>query len=484
MLSINVVIIVKITGNQKPNEDNIISSLKICKLFLNDEVDSQIYKCIEDKINVNNVATLFNLSQLYHLSSLIKPSLCFIERCFSTIADSQIFLELNFVTVRKILSSSELNIDSELQVFNAAYSWLSHIKERSKYEKVLLMKIRLPLLSDSALDFIIRKNSCFTISSECVGIIRNVLEKKKGLYFNKFSNISRYCSQENFNVVTCGGHDRNANRLVNNVYRMNKKNSVTILPPMKERRQYLKTVCIKNELYVFGGVTYGGNTVLSVEKYSIATNTWRIIAKMYDDRKHFCLSSFMNNVYVIGGITADHISNTNSCIKFNTKDNKWRTVAGMNEARLDPPCAVFEGRIVVCGGYGGYRNGDLKTVEAYDHIADKWSNMPNMIERRENHKSVAIKNKLFVVGGLNTPTFEVFDSTCNKFVLLKPLNQYNRHLKTLVEVVLIGTRLVLYSEDKNTVLFYDVKNEVWSPNKLKIKTNLSSSLSYTKVPQT
>ena len=94
---------------------------------MNDDVESQIYKIVEDKMNVTNVAVLFNLSKLYHLSSLTEPALCFIERCFPTIADSQNFLKFDFVAVRKILSGSGLNIDSELQVFNAAYAWLGHI---------------------------------------------------------------------------------------------------------------------------------------------------------------------------------------------------------------------------------------------------------------------------------------------------------------------------------------------------------------------
>ena len=43
-----------------------------------------------------------------------------IEQCFPMFSDSDNFLELNINYVRKIFKSSELNIDSELQVFNAA----------------------------------------------------------------------------------------------------------------------------------------------------------------------------------------------------------------------------------------------------------------------------------------------------------------------------------------------------------------------------
>ena len=75
--------------------------------------------------------------------------------------DSTSFLELDFKHISKILSSSELNIDSEMEVFNAIVSWLGHNKERSKYAKGLFLKVRLLLLSDPALELISEKISCF-----------------------------------------------------------------------------------------------------------------------------------------------------------------------------------------------------------------------------------------------------------------------------------------------------------------------------------
>ena len=49
-----------------------------------------------------------------------------IERWFTTVADSEEFLELAFTYAAAILNSSELLIDSELQVFNVMLAWLNH----------------------------------------------------------------------------------------------------------------------------------------------------------------------------------------------------------------------------------------------------------------------------------------------------------------------------------------------------------------------
>ena len=163
---------------------------------------------------------------------------------------------------------------------------------------------------------------------------------------------------------------------------------------------------------MFGGYDGRFNQVMPVEKYSPATNTWDVIAQMYEDRVFYCACSFVDSIYVIGGYLNGF---TNSCLEFNTKNNSWRETASTNVARINSSCAVFEERIVVSGGHL-HNEGRLNIVEAYDHIDDSWKYMPNMLERRNCHKSIAIKNKLFVIGSSNTTTVEVFDSCCGKFV--------------------------------------------------------------------
>ena len=183
----------------------------------------------------------------------------------------------------------------------------------------------------------------------CVGIIKKFLENKKGLHLSKRTAISRFCNKNNYNIVISGGrYKRRGVMCVHDVCSTSFKDNVTFLPQMKEEWLSCKTFCIKNELYVFGGLNVYNNSVTSVEKYSPAANAWERVAEMRNDRKHFCACTFMNNVYVIGGILCGY-HQTALCDKFDTKYNKWSEVARMNDARNFSACAVFEGRIVVCG---------------------------------------------------------------------------------------------------------------------------------------
>ena len=95
------------------------------------------------------------------------------------VVETQNFLHLNFKLVEKILASSELNIHSEVEVFNAAITWLKHnSEERSKYAKQLLLKVRIPLLSEHALEYVLSKVLFFSEKNNCVNMLETVLVNK------------------------------------------------------------------------------------------------------------------------------------------------------------------------------------------------------------------------------------------------------------------------------------------------------------------
>ena len=436
-------------------------------MSLNENDEKEICQYIRHKISVKNVSAIYYFSHNFKLSDvsdegLFKLSLRFIERCFSLVANTQNLLELGYNSLAKIISSSDLNIDTELEMFYLAERWLCHKHaERSKYAKHILFRIRLPLLSVHALNHVLNSQSSLVKNDECAGIIKEVIRSKEKLTSRASS---RYCSQKKFNVIFSGGKHFEKSDVVRDVYsvgadKFHSMNYLCVnkLPQMKYGRKSSPTVCVKGEVYVFGGLDRHNKSVPSVEKYSPVTNTWEILSEMYDHRRGFSCCSFLDDVYVVGGTFKI------SCVKFNTKEKSWKEVSALNESRFDAASAVFEGKVVVCGGCDHIR---LNTVEAYDHVAGTWTYMSNMIKRRKNHRAVAIKNKLFVVGGCSRDggkTCEVFDSTCNMFLLLKPnLASVGFYFSYLSEVIALGSKLVVFSNYNKNILCYDLEFDKWS----------------------
>ena len=227
---------------------------------------------------------------------------------------------------------------------------------------------------------------------------------------------------------------------------------------MNHARNCSTVICIRGEIYLFGGFGKKNNRSLPIEKWLPAANRWEVITKMHDTRRFFCACSFVDKVYCIGG-SDRHDNRSKSCVVFDTKNQTWNTVARLKQRRSNASCAVFEGRIVVTGG-SNRDNGVLNTVEAYDHIDDSWSKMPNMVESSQDHKSVAIKNKLYVVTGFGDTDSEVFDSNSNTFVLLKRSRNFLKY--KISGVTTIGNMLALFIGTDGTVIMYDVENDVLS----------------------
>ena len=66
------------------------------------------------------IASYFNLHSVYRVS------FGYIERFFNLVNETEKILQLSFILLTKIISSSSQHITSELEVFNAVEDWLSH----------------------------------------------------------------------------------------------------------------------------------------------------------------------------------------------------------------------------------------------------------------------------------------------------------------------------------------------------------------------
>ena len=435
------------------------------------------------KVDVNNCLVFYYLSNVFDHSVTGKALTGLVQSCFSMFSETTNFLELDFISLRKILSSDQLNVDTELQVFNAADSWLCHdLTKRRDYANNILCKVRLSLLSVAALKQILDNKQYSIEFNEFSKSIKYILSNKQQLNLMKCNTKTRYCTHNNFDIILCGGRYLISNgyfftkaRTVNDVRSLDAQNFTEVknMQPMRQARDSFDAFCIKGEVFVIGGFDYDENIVRSIEKYSPVTNTWEDVTEISRDRSFFAACSFMDSIYIVGGVVG--YSSTNTCVEFCTKTLKWHNISNMNGERTKAACTVFEGRVVVSGGFRNLNSNDISnTVEAYDHVANAWFKLPDMIERRYCHKSVSVKNKLFLVGGVSVDTCEVFNSNTNKFCLLKELKEiFKNSLSYLTEVISIGTKLSIFG-NKGHVIVYDIDKDEWSEKTCEAIKNLLS----------
>ena len=450
----------------------------------------KICEYIQGKTAIENVLFFYSLSItkqfIYYKIDTVSASLLkYIERCFPMLVESKDFLHLDFSVVAKILRSSELNVDSEVEVVKAANDWFQHnIVARGKFAKQLLLKIRVPLLTEHALNYIKDKTLSITENSEFVDSLKEVLVNKKHFFQNKSSSYftRRYCSQNKFNILFCAGYSKNKRKNLKGVSEIDGRNleDIQFLRPMIEERRYSKSVCVKGEVYVFCGESNSCKLIKSIEKYSTTTRTWNIVADMLDNREDFCVCSFMDEIFIFGGfryrsgLDDDDEGVSSSCLQFFRNPTKWKKVSSMIGERKDAACAVFQGNIVISGGINK-RSHNLNTVESYDVFADKWSFMPNTIKSKSEHSLVVVKNKLFVIGR-SYDNCEVFDKFCKEFVALKSPFYIDFH-----EAISIRNKIIIIQHFSSYIACYDAETDKWSKKSFK-RTKSLKGFSCAKLP--
>ena len=206
----------------------------------------------------------------------------------------------------------------------------------------------------------------------------------KTIFFNNF-------------VLICGGYYAKEKKSSPNQVKEFDQNNFREhmdFPSMLEKRSSFKVLCLKGEVYVFGGFNKEGRTK-SVEKCSPVNKTWNKVTNIPSDRQYFCACAFIDNIYIFGGYEPGGC--ISSCLEFDAKLLKWKEVEKVHEAKQRAASSIFEENIVVCGGNSNVYGSN--TAESYDAFSNTWTPMPSMIEGRSDHSLVRLKSKLFAIGG-------------------------------------------------------------------------------------
>ena len=442
-----------------------IQFLKTNCIRLSKEAESKLCSYIEGTLSYKRASTHYQLAKTFLLINFGKSSMRFIERCFVTVAETNNFLELGYDSVAKILSSSELDITSELQVFNAAKQWLCHDSlERNKYAKDLLLKVRLPLLSGNELDHILGNTSSFKSNKECLQLIEDILENKNHVKWKdfKFCRTSRHCNQNMYNILVFDYVKEELFSLIRLDDDKKELNRLEELPAQPAPQHEFKSVYLKGAVYTFGG--FSGRDALTYQKYSLESGRWEYSREheLSAEIEGFCACALMNSVHVIGGETGWLVNN--DCFELDTKEERLRrSETGMNLGRTAAACAAFQGRVLVCGGETNRRLSEVtRTAEVLED--GEWSYIQDMTVARSGHCLVAGKNKLFVIGGVGCVGCEVYDGRC--FVAMKsPPELFQFRFDYTEGAVLIGGRIVVFGRFPPLVAFYDTARDQWSEEK-------------------
>ena len=182
-------------------------AIKLNKLSLNGSCTPDLYEPIKNKLQIENVASYYQIFKLFSLQAVCETTTFYFERCFAMVAGTKNFMVLAHHFVSKILASSRLAITCEVEVYIAANNWLHYQEgggQRGKFAKDLLLKVRFGSLSHHTVQLLLNDSPPFSKNAECVELLREVHKLKLANKHQVFNPLrARQCQEKVFNIFFC-----------------------------------------------------------------------------------------------------------------------------------------------------------------------------------------------------------------------------------------------------------------------------------------
>ncbi|XP_029455481.1 kelch-like protein 8 isoform X1 [Rhinatrema bivittatum] len=339
---------------------------------------------------------------------------------FPEVVECEDFVNMSPHHLHKLLSSGDLNIQNEKQVYGAAIKWLhANPQHHALWLDELLAQVRLPLLPIDFLMGIVAKEEIVKQNLKC----RDLLDEARNYHLQQSCHtvpdfeysIRTTPRKQTAGVLFCVGGRGGSGDPFRSIecYSIN-KNSWFFGPEMNSRRRHVGVISVGGAVYAVGG--HDGNEHLgSMEVFDPLYNKWIIKASMNKKRRGIALASLGGPIYAIGGLD-DHTC-FNDVERYDIESDRWSIVAPMNTPRGGVGSVALMNHVYAVGGNDGVAS--LSSVERYDPHLDKWIEIKEMGQRRAGNGVSELHGCLYVVGGFddNSPlsSVERFDPRANKW---------------------------------------------------------------------
>ncbi|KAL2099695.1 hypothetical protein ACEWY4_004089 [Coilia grayii] len=329
---------------------------------------------------------------------------------FGQVVDSEDFPAVSPQHLRTLLSSPDLNIHSETQVYQAAIKWLkANPQHHVAWLDQIMSQVRLPLLPVDFLTGTVAREEMIKSSLSC----RDLLDEARNYHLHLSNknvpdfeySVRTTPRKHTAGVLFCVGGRGDSGDPFRSIECYNiSKNSWFFGPEMNSRRRHVGVISVGGKVYAVGGHD-GSEHLGSMEMFDPLTNKWTIKASMNIKRRGIALAALGGPIYAIGGL------DDNSCYsdveRYDIEADRWSTVAGMNTPRGGVGSVALGGHVYAVGGNDGIAS--LSSVERFDPHLNKWTHVHEMGQRRAGNGVSELNGCLYVVGGFddNSPLSSV-----------------------------------------------------------------------------
>uniref|UniRef100_A0A671RT61 Kelch-like protein 20 n=1 Tax=Sinocyclocheilus anshuiensis TaxID=1608454 RepID=A0A671RT61_9TELE len=460
------------TSQVTVEEGNVQTLLPAACLLQLAEIQEACCEFLKRQLDPSNCLGIRAFADTHSCRELLRIADKFTQHNFQEVMESEEFMLLPANQLIDIISSDELNVRSEEQVFNAVMAWVKYNHSSVLSWQQVLQHVRLPLLSPKFLVGTVGSDPLIKSDEECRDLVDEaknylLLPQERPLMQgprtrprkpircgevlfavggwcsgDAISSVERYDPQTNeWRMVASmskrrcgvgvsvlddllyavGGHDGSS--YLNSVERYDPKTNQwsSDVAPTSTCRTSVGVAVLGGYLYAVGGQD-GVSCLNIVERYDPKENKWTRVASMSTRRLGVAVAVLGGFLYAVGG--SDGTSPLNTVERYNPQENRWHTVAPMGTRRKHLGCAVYQDMIYSVGGRDDTT--ELSSAERYNPRTNQWSPVVAMTSRRSGVGLAVVNGQLMAVGGFDGTTYlktiEVYDPDANTWRLYGGMN--------------------------------------------------------------
>ena len=430
------------TGTVEVTEENAEELVIATNYLLVPNLKTISGRFIQQQMCELNCISTFYFAEKYDCEELLNDSKSFIHANFASVADMNEFLSLEAKEVERWISSDEIVVETEADVFQIAQKWVEHNKsERKAAFEELLRHVRLVFVSRDYLlnvvtnEFVRDNAGCFTLVSDAIR--QTTFSSDDDLPQSPRKGLDTRA------IVACEGEyafcylpQKDEWKRLPTCYRSTKERRVNI--------PSTHVIRFRDQLLMFRSLD-------RTERYDPVFNGW----------SSFPFGVFKDEVTVIGGelfsiyepfpFSLESATKTVSIKKFQVESCSWQELHSSSQCYRKDSCVIGSGNFLyLLGGTSPHTSQHVAKADRFDITEKKWEEITDMQQARGGAFGVASQEKIFIAGGTDeestvSKTCEVYNVSTNEWQLIADLNVYRTHGSM---VCLGGTLYVLGGFDQ------------------------------------
>ena len=410
------------TGSIEVNRKNAKNLIIAADYLLLESLKVIAGRFLEKQMSNDNGISTFHFAEKYRCQELVLRSTNFIQDNFTFVAQSDEFLNLDAEEVEKWISSENILVAAEEDVFRIIVNWVEQNKgeRKDKFEQ-LFRHVRLVILSrDSLLSDVVTNELVTEHFSFLSCVSRRRLQTEAIVVRGGKKTYCYLPEKDEWKRLADGlSEDRNhttqlikfRDQLYSFPRRRNAEterydpafNSWTTLKLPLPNDTFSLAV-VNGQIHAVYHTLSGWfqtyrmrlgyhessmyQSVPVIKRYNIELCTWETLSSSQDFhyQDDSCIVAFANCLYILGG------GCSNKAGRFDTAESKWEEIASMPISESSPCGVATQEKIFVTSAHG-------QQCEVYQVSTNEWHTIPSLNFTRVFSRSLVCLNEtVYVVG--------------------------------------------------------------------------------------